>query len=539
MDIKGNDIILTSDEYNSIISTIDSLKEEILLLKENNETLKENNETLKAEIRLLKEHPSKPNIKPSKLEESQDDGAAQRSGKRSGSEKRSKTKDIKIHKDVIIEAAGVQKGWIFKGYNDYVVQDLLIQSENTKYRLKKYMTPEGKYVTAVLPKELAGTHFGTELRKFILYQYHHCHVTQPLLLEQLIEMGVDISSGELNNLIIEDKEIFHQEKEDILTQGLAVSSFIQTDDTGARHKGKNGYCTVICNDLFTYFNSVKSKSRINFLELLRTHQHEDYIITADALLYIEQQKLPAKYKLLIESLLLKEYSDKSSFEKQLNDLGITAKHAIRVITEGALIGSIIEHGFNKDIAIISDDAGQFNVFIHGLCWIHAERNIQKVHCFTAEQRALLESKLTHLWNLYRDLKRYKENPVSASIEELNKSYDKLFTEETGFLSLDKALKRIAKNKQELLLVLERPEVPLHNNTSERDIREYVKKRKISGSTRSEEGKKCRDTFASLKKTCRKLGISFWEYLDDRIKMTMQISLLPDLITNQLVVIDSG
>ena len=325
-----------------------------------------------------------------------------------------------------------------------------------------------------------------------------------------------------------------------MVTGLAVSSFIQTDDTGARHNGKNGYCTVICNDLFTYFKSGDSKSRINFLELLRTPQHKDYRINSEALIYMEQHGLPVKYKLLIQSLSPKEYPDKLSFEKQLSDLKITAEHAVRAITEGALMGSIIEHGFNKDMGILSDDAGQFNVFIHALCWVHTERNIQKVHCVTTEQLALLKSKLDDLWELYKGLKSYKENPAASfGKEELNKMFDKLCTEKTGFLKLDQALERINNNKQELLLVLDRSEIPLHNNTSERDIREYVKKRKISGSTRSEEGQKCRDTFTSLKKTCRKLGVSFWKYLDDRIKMKMQIPFLSDLMMTQLIVINSS
>ncbi|NCN65296.1 MAG: transposase [Candidatus Altarchaeum sp. CG12_big_fil_rev_8_21_14_0_65_33_22] len=190
----------------------------------------------------------------------------------------------------------------------------------------------------------------------------------------------------------------------------------------------------------------------------------------------------------------------------------------------------MKHGRNmENMAIISDDAGQFDVFVHGLCWIHAERNIQKVHCFTQEQTALLEGKLAEFWKLYKELKLYKDNATPFMKEELNNRFDQIFTEKTGFLSLDQTLEKIGKNKQELLLVLDRLDVPLHNNTSERDIREYVKKRKISGSTRSNNGQKCRDTFTSLKKTCRKLGIGFWEYLDDRINMTRKIPLLSDMV----------
>lgn len=486
-------------------------------------------EGLEAEIKLLKGHPQKPIIRPSKIEKPEKGSTSKEDEKRAGSEKREKNRNLIISRDEIIEAEGVKSDWKFKGYQDYIVQDIKIETYNVRYRLKRYITAEGKYVTASLPKEIKGYHFGADLRKFILYQYYNCHVTQPILLEQLTEIGIDISSGGLSHILVENNDIFHQEKEALLIKGLEVSDFIQSDDTGARHNGKNGYCTVICNDLFTYFKSGEGKSRINFLELLRTPQYEDYRINSYALDYMVQQNLPAKYQKLLEGISESIYPDKVSFEEFLTGSGITAEYAIRTIIEGGLIGSIMEHGINKDMAIISDDAGQFNVLLHGLCWVHAERNIQKVHCFTPEQEALLGSKLKDFWKLYMALKCYKENIASISKEEINNQFDKVFNERTGFLSLDQNLEKIGKNKKELLLVLERPEIPLHNNTSERDIREYVKKRKISGSTRSDEGQRCRDTFASLKKTCRKLGISFWDYIEDRIKMMMQIQPLPELI----------
>ena len=95
--------------------------------------------------------------------------------------------------------------------------------------------------------------------------------------------------------------------------------------------------------------------------------------------------------------------------------------------------------------------------------------------------------------------------------------------------LNLALKRLYDNKTELLLVLERPDIALHNNLSENDIRDYVKKRKISATTRSDAGRQARDTFLSLKKTCQKLGISFWQYLQDRISHQNNIPPLPELI----------
>ena len=115
---------------------------------------------------------------------------------------------------------------------------------------------------------------------------------------------------------------------------------------------------------------------------------------------------------------------------------------------------------------------------------------------------------------------------------LSKQFDEIFQQKTSYETLNRCLERLAAQKEKLLLVLKRPEVPLHTNGSESDIRDYVKKRKVSGGTRSDLGKKCRDTFISLKKTCRKLGVSFWEYLQDRLHDN-KLPPLPELVKLRL------
>jgi hypothetical protein len=201
----------------------------------------------------------------------------------------------------------------------------------------------------------------------------------------------------------------------------------------------------------------------------------------------------------------------------------------RIVTEGALVGSVLSHGLSRDLAIVSDDAGQFNVLLHALCWIHAERTLAKLIGINDEQRQALESKRTEVWDFYRDLKAYKLAPSDDAKVALEARFDAIFSSTTCFATLNHALKRLHDNKAELLLVLRRPDLPLHNNLSESDIREYVTRRKRSGSTRSDLGRRCRDTFASLKKTCRKLGISFWRYLLDRCSGTNSIAQLPALV----------
>jgi hypothetical protein len=342
----------------------------------------------------------------------------------------------------------------------------------------------------------------------------------------------------VNHIITEGHDRFHSEKEEILRIGLEVSSYVNVDDTGARHQGKNGYCTHIGNELFAWFQSTGSKSRINFFELLRAG-HTDYVLNDEALEYMRVNKLPKAPLQRLAELGQRSFADNAEWTDALAALDITGERNFRIATEGALLGSVLEHGINPELVIVSDDAGQFNVLLHALCWIHAERTINKIVGFTDKLRAALEGTRTQIWDFYQDLKAYREEPSAEKKATLEARFDEIFTAQTCFTTLNQALRRLHKNKAELLLVLDRPEISLHNNTSERDIREYVKKRKISGSTRSELGRRCRDTFSSLKKTCRKLGISFWQFLKDRLRGTGAIPPLPELIRSQALELDSS
>jgi len=179
--------------------------------------------------------------------------------------------------------------------------------------------------------------------------------------------------------------------------------------------------------------------------------------------------------------------------------------------------------------IVSDGAGQFAVLLHALCWVHAEGLVHKLIPLNDQQRQDQQRVRGEIWDLYTDLKAYRRTPDRELAPALAARFDAIFTQRTAFATLNQTLKRLHGHKQKLLLVLQRPDIVLHTNGSEGDIRGYVKWRKISGGTRSELGKRCRDGFASLKKTCRKLGISFWDYLGDRIRGQGEINPLPDII----------
>jgi Transposase IS66 family len=189
------------------------------------------------------------------------------------------------------------------------------------------------------------------------------------------------------------------------------------------------------------------------------------------------------------------------------------------------------HGFLQEGVIVSDDAGQFAVGNHALCWIHAERLVHKLDTFTDHQRAAQQLVRSLIWQLYADLKDYRITPTPWRRTQLNERFDYVFCRHTGFVTLDRLLQRLNANKTELLAVLDHPDIPLHTNGSENDIRCQVTKREVSGGTRSDVGRDCRDAFLGLAKTCVKLGIAFWDYLGSRLLIPGQPSVpsLADLI----------
>jgi hypothetical protein len=485
---------------------------------------------LRDEIALLKGQQPRPDIQPSLLEARPPKTATPEGGKRPGSAKRPKTAQLHIHRELPLHPEGLPVGATFRGYEAYVVQELIIHHENTRYLRARYDLPGGGSVLAPFPVgvlPVAGGHFGANLVAYILDQYHQAQVTEPLLLAQLWEYGIDISAGQLHRILTDNHEPFHQEKGKVLAAALASSSYLGTDDTGARHRGHNGYCTALGNELFAYFESSDSKSRLNFLQVLQGSQR-DYAINEISVAYWQRQQLAAA---LVDQLTQgpQAFVGEPAWQARLSALAIRDERHVRIATEGALLGGLLARGVAADLVVLSDGAPQFVVFVHASCWIHAERPLVKLVPHNDQHRAAIAKVRGQIWELYQELKVYRGQPDEGQRPLLQARFDALVEQRTGYPSIDGVLKDMRNHRADLLRVLERPEVPLHNNAMESDIREFVQRRKLSGGTRNDAGRRCRDTFASLKKTCRKLGVRFWAYLQDRIRGLGQVPRLAELL----------
>jgi hypothetical protein len=337
----------------------------------------------------------------------------------------------------------------------------------------------------------------------------------------------------LHAILTENHANFHAEKADLLEAGIA-SGQIQTDDVGTRHCSENCYTNVICNEYFVFLTTTDSKNRINFLTILAQGRGE-YRFNQDAYDYLAAYKDTAW---LIAALKIRKdpvFHTKDPGKTFLEEFGHLNSNMIRLLTEAGLFASLIEHGVPKHLNIHSDDAPQFEIFKQSLCWIHEERHYRKLIPSHPELAAEIEKVRAGMWQLYQDLKAYKQSPNELTRCQISEAFNALFKPEkpTPYCVLNDRLRLTYAKKDRLLFVLECPTTPLHNNASETGGRGAKVKSKISGGTRSDEGRQAWDTFGSLNLTCRRLGICFYEYLLDRFLNLNKISNLGIVIRERV------
>ncbi len=499
---------------------VDAQQETITVLRAENQTLRD-------EVARLKGLPPRPPSRPSGMEQATQPGATGKGATRPKPPRGVKRDAQAITAERVLKVA-VPAGSRFKGYEDILVRDLRLSAEVIRYRRERWVLPSGETVLASLPAGIVGG-FGPELRRFVLALHAQGQVTTERLTALLNGIGVEISKRQVVRLLTEPLDDFVAEDQEVLRAGLATARWITVDDTAARHARKDGFTTQIGDDRFTVFRTGASKSRETFLSVLRAG-HMDYVVNAAALDYMGGHSLSGQVVAQLDTHPARQFADTSAWSAHLARLGIdtlaVTPDPVRVATEGALWGAVCHHGLLAETVIVSDGAGQFRVGTHALCWVHAERLVHKLVPATPEQRRAVEVTRALIWWLYADLKTWVRDPCPRRAAALRARFDRIFRRQTNYTTLDRLLARLHRRKSELLRVLQRPEIPLHTNGSENDIRACVTKRKISGGTMSTAGRTARDVMLGLMKTCSKLGVSFFRYLGDRLHVPGAITILP-------------
>jgi cell division protein FtsB len=500
--------------------------------------LKEENQALRDEINHLKGEQGKPDIKANKeksAETSNHSSETERkqSRKRHGS---SKKDEIKIdRKEVVkVRAEELPADAQFKGYVDVVVQDIVVKTDNVLFRKEKYYSPStGKTYLAELPRGYEGE-FGPGVKAFGLDMYFEVGASEPKILGFLERIGLKISKGKFSNLLIEDQDVFHAESDALYESGLCSTIYQQTDSTLTRVNGQNQNCHIVCNPFYTVYRTLAHKDRLSILDVLRNGRPRKFRLNQTALDCLVTVQLSLATRQTLSACCSELELNEENFQKHLAFLLPKLGHQQRKeITDAAAIAAYwAETDWPVIQNLVCDDAPHYNKLTRRmmLCWVHEGRPYKKLHPVVPLHRQLLDGFLERFWDYYRELLMYKQSPSEAEHTRLEAVFDELFATQTGYEALDERIAKTRAKKQSLLLVLEYPELPLHNNASELGVRRRVRKRDVSFGPRTEAGRRAWDTFMTLAETTRKLGLSFYAYLHDRITGTKTILPLADLIT---------
>jgi Transposase IS66 family len=491
-------------------------------------------QALKDEIARLKHLPPRPPHKPSGMEKATERPEGGAKSDDDGDPKRRRGPGVSKLSIDRTETLSVEApaGSRHKGYEEITVQDLAVKAEATLYRRERWETPDGKTLIAPLPTGIVGG-CGPHLIRLVLMLHFQGQMTCERIAALLTGLGLVISKRQVVRLVTAKLESFRAEDEAVLRAGLMSAPFVTVDDTGARHAGKSCFTTQIGSDRFTAFRTGPGKSRLAFLSRLLGGAAR-YVINGAAIAYMRAADLPQDVIDRLAGHASLVFPSHEQWMEHLRALGLAdlrvSPDPVRAASEAALWGAIEAEGLLGQAVIVSDDAGQFRVGEHALCWVHAERLVHKLVPANDKQSNAIEVARRMIWWFYRRLREYKLAPTAEQASLLRAQFDRIFKRRTGYATLDRLLKRLLRRKDELLRVLERPEIPLNTNASENDIRAFVTKRKISGGTVSEKGRQARDVMLGLAKTCMKLKIPFFDYLGHRLGIGPDIPNLATLVT---------
>ena len=502
--------------------------------------LKDIIQELKDEINKLKGEQAKPKFSPKNKSKDISSNRHQNKTKRPRS-KEAKKKNIPIDKKEIckINKSTLPSDIEFKGYETLIQQDLVFHHDNTEFQIELWYSPSEKKTYRAHSPNYKG-YFGNNLKAFILMMHNFADVTHSKLLGLLQGMGIEISSGSLQNILAENPEKWISEKQDIIKSGLS-DKYTQTDTTGAKVAGKLWHTHILCSENFMSFSTLQGKGRKYLLHALQGEQTDGlkFVYNDTTEKYLNHFKISVSYKKQLKAI----FKDKDTIT-ELEFKCITAQMIPDLLQKPTIFNWVCDSfafgyyhqqkDFPKVDILISDNAPEYNLIGNrqGLCWVHDARNYNKLTPFIKCHEQILDDFVNKYWDFYNKLLEYKNNPNKKSKNQIEKVFDELFIPNTNYFDLDKQIKKTLKNKEKLLLVLEYPYIPLHNNLAELAARVQVRKRDISLHTVTILGTQIQDAFMSIIQTCRLNGINAYKYIKDRIENTNQIY-LPDIIAEKI------
>jgi len=506
-------------------------------LSQEKQDLKRQNQELRDEINRLKGEQGKPKIRP-RTNPSKNCSSENERKEPKERNKTTKKDRIQTHERRIchVDKAFLPKDVQFKGYEEVIVQDIKFEAHNTLFLKEKYYSPSlKKTYLAPLPPGYEGE-FGPAIKSLAIKLAFDTNVTQPRILDLFGDADISISAGQLSNFLIKGHDAFHQEKDALYEAGLKSTPWHHIDDTSTRVNGQNQYCQILCNPLYTAYFTTPNKTRLTVIDVLTNFSDRTFLLNEEAFGYVNAFKLPASVVQVLHAFPHHQQIPEQDFlnliETYLPNLG--PQQRTHVLDAAAITAYHAQLEFPIIRMFICDDAPQFKLITEALslCWVHDGRLYKKLDPCVPYHQTLLDAFLDQYWEFYRQLLAYQQHPSMDDHLRLENEFDKLFSTVTGYDALDQRIAKTRDKKPFMLMVLDHPEIPLHNNPAELAARTRVRKRVVSFGTRTEEGTKAWDTFMSLSATAKKLSINFYSYLYDRISGTSKIPNLAHIIASR-------
>jgi Transposase IS66 family len=518
------------------------------------QTLREENQRLKDEINRLKGEQGRPSFPTRRSKGASGSQPADLSSERERHEPKPWQKRPKLDRMVIdrtlllpVDPATLPPDAQFKGYEEVVVQDLRLQVETICFRKEVYYSPSlRRTFSAALPPGYRGA-FGPGVRSLSLWLVYAGGMSQPQLHLLLTDAGLIISAGEGSSMLTADLERFHREAKEVCRAGLASSPWQQLDETRTPVDGQTHACHILCNPLYTFYLTTPTKERLAVWDVLRAGEPRTFRLDEVAWEYLANAALPQK---LVQALrAIPTANPEEGAWDEARFLSLLSSHLPRagpkqrqrVLEAAALAAYRAQEQFPVVEMLLCDDAPQFGGVTArlALCWVHEGRHYKKLCPYLPQHRERLAEFRKEFWAYYRQLRGYPEKPTQEEAQQLSAEFDRVFSQRTGYALLDERIAKTQGKKRELLAVLEHPEVPLHNNAAELAARRRVRKRDVSFGPRSEAGRRAWDTMQTLSETARKLGISFYHWLTDRVSEAKEMPSLAEGIEERAASLNLG
>jgi len=432
----------------------------------------------------------------------------------------------------------------FQGYDTVVQQDLVIKRDNVLFEIPVYYSAfEKKTYRGELPAEYEGQ-FGGQLKSWLQLLHHYCDVTQGRLKHLMDNIGLSISTGSISNILLSNTDEMVEESLAILRAGIKHIPYTQTDGTKGWEAGQGKSTQIICTPSYSVYHTMDSKSKASIIWALqgKTGESVPLIYNKLAVDLLADSTVPKKDQRLLSDLLkLGEIYSLERFEFLLSRKAahLMDKASYPKMVECLALAYYLEQSdFPKAQILLSDAGPEYSGIAahHAFCWLHEERHYKKMIPKLNVNHVAVQVFRGQIWDFYEKLLIFKELPPDQQIIQkpiLNQEFDKIFTQQTDYDVLNNRIRKTFLKKEKLLLVLDFPFLPLHNNTAELAVRRKVRKRDISLHTMSVKGTRAQDAFMSVVETAAKLGVNALDYLYDRITKKYQMPSLADLITNTL------